>query len=205
MDGQYDMVRAVRNKKYKYIRNYKPGQPVYQDIEFRKKGVNTMKELIRLRDIGQLNETQMIWFRPTKPQEELYDCEADPHEIKNLASNPEYNEILEELREAHLSWMDEIQDLGKLSEKDLVWLMWPGGIQPETSAPVITNENNMTTISTPTVGASIGYKINAKDPGSRANWSVYSEPVQANSGDTIYVTAHRIGFKPSETIIHVVN
>jgi N-sulfoglucosamine sulfohydrolase len=205
MDGQYDMVRAVRDKKYKYIRNYKPEQPVYQDIEFRKNGVNTMKELIRLRDLGQLNETQMIWFRPTKPLEELYDCEADPHEINNLAANPEYRDILKELRKAHLAWMDDIGDLGQLSEKEMVWRMWPGGVQQETTVPVISYENNMITISSQTKGASIGFKINAKDPNSRSNWTVYTDPFNTDSGDTIYVTAHRIGFKPSETIIYVAN
>lgn len=203
MDGQYDMVRAVRNKQFKYIRNYRPGQPVYQDIEFRKKGINTMKELIRLRDIGALDETQMLWFNPTKPEEELYDCEADPHEVNNLAADPQYADILEELRKAHNTWMEEINDLGQLTEKELVWKMWPGGIQPETADPVIKAHDHQLVLSCLTEGASIGYKINPEDAESRSNWSLYTEPFDVMNKDTAYVVAHRIGFKPSEIIMHV--
>ncbi len=203
MDGQYDMVRAVRNAQYNYIRNYRPDQPVYQDIAFRKKGVNTMKELIRLRDLGELNETQMLWFNPTKPEEELYDCESDPHEINNLAGDPQYTDILKELRQAHNTWMEEINDLGQLKEKEMVWKMWPGGIQPETSGPAIIYNDHLLALSSQTEGASIGFKINPATVESRSNWSVYTEPIAVASGDTIHALAHRIGFKPSEIIMHV--
>lgn len=203
MDGQYDMVRAVRSRQYEYIRNYRPDQPVYQDIEFRKKGINTMKELIRLRDLGALNETQMLWFNPTKPEEELYDCEADPHEINNLAADPQYADILKELRQAHGAWMEEINDLGHLTERELVWKMWPDGIQPVTADPVVDDRVHQLALSSQTEGASIAYKINPKDMESRSNWSVYSEPFDVNSKDTVCVLAHRIGYKPSEVIIHV--
>lgn len=203
MDGQYDMVRVVRDKKYKYIRNYRPDQPVYQDIEFRKQGINTMKELIRLRDMGQLNTTQMRWFNPTKPEEEIYDCDADPHEIKNLAADPQYSEILLELREAHEAWMEEVNDLGHLTEKELVWKMWPGGIQPETADPVVSISKHKLSVTCSTEGASIGYKINPADPDSRTNWKVYHKPVDLVSGDTIFLFAHRIGYTSSGISMHV--
>ena len=75
--------------------------------------------------------------------------------------------------------------------------------QPETTEPLLTENDRLISISTQTEGASIGYKINPTDPESRSGWSVYSDPFETNSGDTIYVISHRIGFKPSELIFHV--
>lgn len=42
--------------------------------------------------------------------DELYDLEADPAELQNLISHPEYEEIRQELLENLLRWMDETTD-----------------------------------------------------------------------------------------------
>lgn len=49
-----------------------------------------MQELLRLRDAHALNEYQAQWFRPKKPAEELFDTQADPYELHNLAADPTY-------------------------------------------------------------------------------------------------------------------
>src|SRR5438067_12382559 len=55
----------------------------------------------------------------SKPVEELYDVEADPHEVNNLAGRPELQERLERMRAALRRWEGEIIDLGFLPEADL--------------------------------------------------------------------------------------
>ena len=41
---------------------------------------------------------------------ELYDLESDPHEINNLADDPNYREIREELRNRLVAHIDSIGD-----------------------------------------------------------------------------------------------
>ncbi|MCC6152400.1 MAG: HEAT repeat domain-containing protein, partial [Candidatus Hydrogenedentes bacterium] len=58
-------------------------------------------------------------FRSTKPLEELYDTESDPHELYNLAESPEYSDPLASLRAALDRWLDESNDLGFVPETEL--------------------------------------------------------------------------------------
>lgn len=69
---------------------------------------------------GKLNDVQKLWFAPTKPKEELYDTQADPHEVKNLASAPEHQEKLQELRAVLDKWIVDTKDLGAVPETELI-------------------------------------------------------------------------------------
>jgi uncharacterized sulfatase len=132
MDERYDMVRAVRDQRYKYIRNYLPHLPYFhhQYVSYMYE-MPTMKAWQRLADLGKLQGPAGIFMAQTKPPEELYDTESDPHEIKNLASSPEHQPILERLRQAQRGWMKDIVDLGFLPESDLRTRF---GKQPEYAA-----------------------------------------------------------------------
>ena len=57
---------------------------------------------------------------PTKPAEELYDTQADPHEIRNLAGSPAHRQILERLRKELRRWMIRTRDTGLLPEDDMI-------------------------------------------------------------------------------------
>jgi hypothetical protein len=48
--------------------------------------------------------------------EELYDLQADPDEINNLAQNPEYQEVLHRLRGALDQWITGSNDQGRFPE-----------------------------------------------------------------------------------------
>jgi arylsulfatase A-like enzyme len=114
MDERYDMVRAVRDKRYKYIRNYNPHQVYGQYIAymFQTDTTRIWKELF---DQGKLNAVQSAFWK-TKPPVELYDTHADPHEIHNLASSPEHAGQLARLAAELDRWQLEIRDLGFLPE-----------------------------------------------------------------------------------------
>jgi N-sulfoglucosamine sulfohydrolase len=79
-----------------------------------------MKAWRKLNGEGKLNDVQKLFFAERKPKEELYDCEADPHEVKNLAALPEHQAKRKELSGELDRWMKEVKDLGEFSEKELV-------------------------------------------------------------------------------------
>ena len=198
-DAETDVIRAVRDKQFKYIRNYRTDQGYYLPITYRER-IPAMQELLRLRDEGKLNDIQMQWFRDSKPKEELFDCVADPYELNNLADNPEYKDKLDQLISEMDNWLADIEDNPDLPEGELIKKLWSNDdVQPVTSEPIITDENGKIALSCETKGASIGYKI-IKDGKKPKTWEVYQNPIELSKGEKILAQAHRIGFKPSETV-----
>ncbi|MEP0711787.1 sulfatase [Algoriphagus sp.] len=192
MDSEYDRVRAVSDGRYKYIRNYMPDKPNYQNIQYRLNNP-LMLHLLELNEKGALNENQARWFASSKPEEELYDTQNDPFEFKNLADNPDHAEKLAELRAAHLKWVADFGDMAEQNEQEMVKAWWGGkDTPPVTAAPEIAFHDGKVSINVDMSGASIGYRKSAKD-----TWSVYTGPFEATSGDSLYVNAHRIGYEPS--------
>lgn len=118
MDERYDFSRAVRDRRYKYIRNYLPHLPYSQPLEYMDE-MPTMKEWRRLAAEGKLEGPAALFMQPTKPIEELYDTESDPHEIRNLAGSAEHRTILGRLRRAQVEWQGETADLGLMPEAEM--------------------------------------------------------------------------------------
>ncbi len=223
-DEQYDMGRAIRDKQYKYIRNYYPDKPYVLSMAY-PNVMPTMQELYRLDAEGALEGPQTLWLQSSRPVHELYDLDADPHEINNLARNPEHRERLRRMQEALDTWMRDINDLGPVSELDMVEQGWPGGVQPETATPVIYPRASTATIFapdgairsamngasyegpvvltmySPTQGASIAYTT---DTGNDPHWKLYAGPLTISESTTIRAKAIRYGYKESqETNIRV--
>jgi N-sulfoglucosamine sulfohydrolase len=119
MDETPDRVRAVRDTRYKYIRNFQPELPYAQKIAYMEE-MPTMQEWRRLHAEGKLTGPQKLFFTPTKPKEELYDTELDPHEINNLIASPAHAAKLDELRAALDDWLAKTGDLGAIPEPDLI-------------------------------------------------------------------------------------
>jgi hypothetical protein len=67
---------------------------------------------------NEMNETQLIFFGPEKPPEELYDLENDPHEIHNLAEDHAFQKELEKHRQLLKKWIAETGDQGQATESD---------------------------------------------------------------------------------------
>lgn len=152
LDNNPEMIRTIRTKKYRYIRNFLPHQPyasfypdggffapVPQDSSperaFWETSCLPSKEkvhdpdgvflmlgpptIVREKGLPEAYRNYLIW-QDHKPLEELYDVENDPEQIHNLADDPTFGEVKEELREKLYGWMIEIDDLGLLDETEIV-------------------------------------------------------------------------------------
>ena len=118
MDERYDTIRAVRDRRFRYIRNYETWKPYCQFMSTAEGGP-TMQELRRLQAAQALPKEAELFMGATKPAEELYDAENDPYEVKNLAGNSRFRGVLERLRKVHEDWQDETGDLGLIPEPEL--------------------------------------------------------------------------------------
>ncbi len=118
MDERYDIIRAVRDDRYRYIRNFEPLKPYYQFMNTAEQGA-TMQEIRRAEAAATLPEAARQFSTGTKPAEELYDVETDPHEIHNLANDPRYKTRLLEMRQECLRWQKEIRDIGLVPEAEI--------------------------------------------------------------------------------------
>jgi len=90
--------RSVTSADWSYIRNDKPEVPydAHQAyLEFYRPAVHIMRAMYAN---GELNEFQKPFFESSKPEEELYDMKRDPHQLHNLACDPDYKKVLKKLR-----------------------------------------------------------------------------------------------------------
>ena len=197
LDDDYDMVRGIRDRHFKFFRNFQPEKPYIMDIKYRMQ-MDLMQELIRAHEAGELNEIQELWFAQTKPEEELYDLDADPYELNNLINDPEYQDKADELRKALADWMEDIGDMGLIPETEMISAWWDGQDSPPiTDTPTATVSNGKVSITCATPGASIGYKI-VKEGTEPESWEVYTDPFDLEGDVTLLFLAHRIGYEPSE-------
>ena len=118
MDERYDIIRAVRDQRFKYIRNYEPFKTYYQYMNTPEQG-RTMSEIRRVQADGSASAGVAQFLTPSKAKEELYDTQVDPHEMHNLAADPAHRKTLERLRQAHLDWVLETRDLGLIPEAEI--------------------------------------------------------------------------------------
>jgi N-sulfoglucosamine sulfohydrolase len=198
-DNEYDTIRAVRDSRYKYLRNYNLDKAYYLPLPYREQ-MPIMRELLQLNEQGKLNRFQAQWFREQKPLEELFDTDIDPYELQNLAQDPAYSNKLKELSDELDSWLLEIDDLGFTPENELIEHFWPGGIQPVTEVPSMSVIDGEIHISSATPGANIAFQVIGLDQASGSRWQVYLNPVKVIPSRRVIAIAHRIGYAPSQKI-----
>ncbi len=125
-DACPNLVRAVRDARYQYVRNYPPLVPAAQ-YDARRNAIPSWAEMRSLYEEGELTRSQRRIFEPA-PDEELYDTETDPHEMNNLAGQAEFDDMLVSLREVHRRHRMEVRDTGFCPETELERLA--GGTTP---------------------------------------------------------------------------
>ena len=109
MDEKYDQVRSLRVGKYHYIRNYTGYYPDGLQNNYRYKML-AFEEWRQLWRQGKLSDIQSQFFR-RRPVEQLFDVEDDPHEVKDLSSDPKHAAKLRELRAKLTARVKSLNDL----------------------------------------------------------------------------------------------
>ena len=98
MDTSIDRMRAVRTTQFKYIRNYLPAVPWMQHNEYKEQNYPTWNLVKDWAKQGRLTKEQSLFAAAEKPIEELFDVQADPDEVRNLAADPAHRDTLKRLR-----------------------------------------------------------------------------------------------------------
>ena len=202
MDETYDLIRAARDKRYKYVRNFMPERSRGQNLTYMDVG-GTMRSMRRLNAEGMLDGAERAYFAPTKPVEELYDTKADPHEIKNVAADPAHAEILERMRAELEAWQVTVGDTGMVPEAVLIEEQRPGGETARTEPPRVSVEpvdgepgRVRVALESPTPGASVVYGLGDEPPTKR----LYVMPFTVEAGTEVKALACRLGYRDSERV-----
>ncbi len=118
MDERCDSVRAIRDQRFLFIRNYMPYAPWGQHLNY----LWTMPATQAWEKHHQEGKTNAITgrFFGTKPAEELYDTATDTDNVNNLIDDPKYAKEASRLSAALDQWQREHFDSGLLPETEVV-------------------------------------------------------------------------------------
>jgi arylsulfatase A-like enzyme len=118
MDERIDNVRAVRDKRFLYIKNYMPFVANGQHLEYLWKMAAT-RAWENCYKAGKTDAITGRFFEPKGSAEELYDSVSDPDNVHNLIHEPEYAGVAQRMRAALRSWQLAIYDTGLIPEEDM--------------------------------------------------------------------------------------
>ena len=118
IDETVNRIRSVREKRYHYLRNFMPEQSFTSLNRYKEKCFMVKPLMRQLMAEGKLGGPAADLMAPRLPDEQLFDTQADPHEIHNLAGSdkPEDREALLRLRAALDVWLVETGDRGAVLE-----------------------------------------------------------------------------------------
>lgn len=115
-DETRDRIRCVRTARWKYIRNYMPERPYTQQNRYIESSYPPLAVWKELHAAGKLTPEQALFMAERKPDEELYDVQADPDEVRNLAGDPAHADTLAAMRQRLDAWLEETDDRGRHPE-----------------------------------------------------------------------------------------
>ena len=120
-DEKYEFIRSLRKGKYQYIRYFQPFLPdgLQNNYRYRMLAFTEWRDLY---NAGKLSGPQLQFFQG-KPVEQLFDTEADPHEVNNLANDPNHADVLNDLRARLATQLRALPDLSFYPESKLVGIM----------------------------------------------------------------------------------
>jgi len=196
-DGLYDRLRAIRSKRYKYIKSYDLSLPHAIPVAYREQ-MPMMREMRRLFAAGELNEEQSLWLSTPKPVEELYELKNDPYELNNLAARPEMHDTLVHFRSVLKMWIAESHDLGEYPEEELIAKWLPKGKQPVLPRLQMEKTSDGIALYPSKKDATIIWKL-PKD----SLWNIYVEPLPKDI--PFEAKAERIGYVDSEVLSFTVD
>ncbi|MFR9620849.1 MAG: sulfatase [Rikenellaceae bacterium] len=203
VDEKYDNQAAVRDHRFRYIRNYDIDHPNYIGVGYRL-SMPMMRNVLELYERGELNEAQSQWFSLPRPAAEFYDDVADPHSVNNLIDDPQYAEDIARLKAELDRWLAEENPDWSLSEQQRRELILPNnGEQPVLAPPTISKRGKTLEITSDNSGASIIYKVNGHGD-TKSSWYLYTSKIKGlKSGDVVTAEATRAGYKSSTTTKYI--
>ncbi len=118
IDETVQRIRSVHDGRFHYIRTFTEGPTFASLNRYKEKAFAIMPVMRELHAHGRLTGAPAALMKMRGPGEELYDLNADPHEIRNLRSSvkSEHRASLLRLRTALDTWMTETGDRGALPE-----------------------------------------------------------------------------------------
>ena len=117
-DDMFELSRAVHDGRYLYVRNFLPHLPWLQGGRIFGNQKESLAELRRARDAGELDEISGRIFAQQKTAEEFYDLKEDRFEIRNAINDPRYTDKIQSMREELKRWVINHRDVGFLTESD---------------------------------------------------------------------------------------
>lgn len=116
-DEKYDLVRTLRKGRFEYIRNFQPFNfdGLQNNYRYRMLAYQEWRELYHA---GKLNAVQSRFFE-ARPPEQLFDVEADTYEVRNLADDPAYADVLKQMRDRLTDYIRQMPDLSMYPESVL--------------------------------------------------------------------------------------
>jgi N-sulfoglucosamine sulfohydrolase len=102
----YYPIRGLRTRQFKYLVNLNPEIefPFASDLY----GSPTWQGILKRKDTKLGGRTVKAYLQ--RAAEELYDLSKDPHEVKNVANDPQYAATLKELRQRLHDWRKRTND-----------------------------------------------------------------------------------------------
>ncbi|MEQ1828794.1 MAG: sulfatase, partial [Pirellula sp.] len=117
-DETVDLIRSVRDSRWKYIYNGFPNRPYLQPNNY-KDGKPIVQAMRRLHSEGKLNSAQSLIMAETRPREELYDTQSDPFELHNLAGDSVHSPRLASMRTALVQWQQRTGDKAETETEEV--------------------------------------------------------------------------------------
>ena len=117
-DEKYDFVRTLRKGRFEYVRSYQPFNfdGLQNNYRYKMLAYTEWRELYRA---GKLSGAQRHFFERRAP-EALYDIVADPHETKDLSEDPQFAEVVTDMRKRLVQRVKAMPDLSFYPESHLV-------------------------------------------------------------------------------------
>ena len=189
IDEVMDRQRAIRSHQYKYIRSWYPHVPGGHTLNYRD-NLDMVRAMRDAYQAGTLNAAAARWFEPAG-DEQLYDLQVDPHELNNLADDPEFAQIKQTLDDALDRFLDRVGDTAETPEEQMRTALLNDGEIPITPRPTFHMDDQLLSI-VPPAGASGVYRSQGEH-----HWQLYVQPIAVGPGQSIEAQAVRYGWKAS--------
>lgn len=118
IDESPGLTRALSDGRYFYARVFMPQLPLVKFTKYMNTG-DIMRTIWADHSAGRLNELESSLIAARQPNEYLFDLDADPWQVHNLAEDGAYAEKLGHFRGALQAHLKEIKDVNFMPEYEL--------------------------------------------------------------------------------------